>query len=169
MRTSDVVPADKPEFVLQRVFGAPRELVYKIWTEPEYVRQWWGVHGSTITRCEMDVRTGGAYRIDMKASDGTIYVNRGVYSEVVVNLRLASYDVRDGDAGTGSLPAGTGSLPAGTHCVTFEDAKDGTLVTLVARFEKFEDRDIMVRFGMIDGIRESFDRFDEIVTTLLTQ
>src|SRR5579875_714939 len=46
------VPADSPEFVLTRRFDAPREVVYKLWTDPFYVRQWWGVHGSTITTCE---------------------------------------------------------------------------------------------------------------------
>jgi uncharacterized protein YndB with AHSA1/START domain len=161
MEASDVVPADKPEFVLKRMFNAPREIVYKIWTDPQYVRQWWGVEGSTIIRCELDVRPGGAFRIDMKAIDGTVYVNRGVYLEVIADARIVSKDVRDGSEMSGTLPVGT-------HIVTFEDVAGGTLVTLTSRFETREARDMMVRFGMMNGIRQSLDRFDRLVTSLET-
>jgi uncharacterized protein YndB with AHSA1/START domain len=161
MEASDVVPADKPEFVLTRMFNAPREIVYKIWTNPQYVRQWWGVEGSTITMCELDVRPGGAFRIDMKAIDGTVYVNRGVYLEVVANARIVSKDIRDGSGMSGTLPVAT-------HTVTFEDFAGGTCVTLTSRFETREARDTMLRFGMMNGIRQSLDRFDRLVTSLET-
>lgn len=156
MRPSAVIRADKPEFVLTRVFEAPREIVYRIWTDPQYVKQWWGVDGSTIVVCELDVRPGGTFRIDMKAADGTIYVNRGVYVEVVVNEHIVSKDVREDTA----LP---GTIPAGLHTVTFQDHDEGTLVTLTSRFDTLEERDLMVRFGMMDGIGQSLDRFARLL------
>ena len=153
---SVVVPADKPEFVIQRVFDAPRELVYRIWTRPEYVREWWGVDGATIVACDLDVRPGGAFRIDMRSADGTVYVNRGVYIEVAANERIVSRDIR----GEGE---NTEQIPAGTHSVTFEDHDDGTLVTLVSRFESTQVRDMMLRFGMAEGIGQSLDRLARLI------
>lgn len=148
----DAIPSDKAQFTLQRVFDGPRTLVYDIWTQPEYVKQWWGVDGSTIVRCELDVRPGGTFRIDMKAADGTVYVNRGVYLEVVANERIVSQDVRDSD-----------EIPAGTHTVTFTDFAGKTLVTLTSCFGTLEERDLLVRYGMVDGIKQSLERFARLV------
>lgn len=162
MKISAVVRADRPEFILKRVFNAPRELVYKIWTDPHYVKQWWGVEGSSIVLCELDVRPGGRFRIDMQARDGTIYVNRGVYVDVIVNQRIVSRYERD----TNATP---GNIPAGVHIVTFDDVDGKTLVTLTSRFEKNEDRDLMVRFGVIEGIRQSLVRFEQLVTARMQE
>lgn len=162
VKLSDVVHADRPEFVLKRAFEAPRELVYRVWTDPKYVQQWWGVEGSTIVFCELDVRAGGKFRIDMKAADGTIYVNRGTYLEVVVNERIVTQDEREAHTTTGNIPAGT-------HTVTFTDVDDKTLVTLTSRFATIEDRDRMVRYGMVDGIRQSLTRFERIITTTMQE
>jgi uncharacterized protein YndB with AHSA1/START domain len=159
---SDVLHADRPEFVLKRAFDAPRSLVYKIWTDPLYVQQWWGVEGSTIVLCELDVRPGGRFRIDMKASDGTVYINRGTYLEVVLNQRLVTHDERDGNAAPRNIPAGI-------HIVTFDDAGGKTLVTLTSRFETIEERDLVVRYGMLDGIRQSLKRFEKLVTTTMQE
>lgn len=158
MNRSDVVHADRPEFVLRREFDAPRSLVYKVWTDPRYVQQWWGVEGSTIVRCELDVRVGGSFRIDMQAADGTVYVNRGTYLEVVVNERIVTQDERDEN----STP---GTIPAGVHAVTFADVEGKTLVTLTSRFKTIEDRDLMVRYGMLEGIGQSLSRFERVITT----
>ena len=159
MHVSHVVLADKPEVILKRVFGAPRHLVYNIWTEPDYVKQWWGVHGSTIVVCELDVRPGGKFRIDMKAADGTVYSNRGVYLDVVDNERIVSRDERNGNA----MPD---TLPIGTHTVTFEDTPGGTLVTLISRFDSMQQRDLIVGFGVVDGIGQSLERLSRLLTTL---
>lgn len=153
---SAVVPANKPEFVIQRVFKAPRELVYRIWTQAEYVREWWGVEGATIVACDLDVRPGGTFRIDMRSADGTVYVNRGVYIEVTANERIVSRDQHEGSENTEHLPNGT-------HTVTFEEHNGGTLVTLISRFESTQIRDDMVRYGMVDGIEQSLDRLSRLI------
>jgi len=74
--------------VLTRVFDAPRELVFKAWTDPKRVAQWWGPHGFTNPVCELDVRPGGAILIHMRGPDGTVYPMTGVYQEVVQPERL---------------------------------------------------------------------------------
>src|SRR3954464_2525826 len=85
------MPASNPErndsadreIVAVRVFDAPRELVYKAWTDPEHVAQWWGPNGFTNTIHEMDVRPGGVWRFIMHGPDGTDYKNEVEYLEVV--------------------------------------------------------------------------------------
>jgi uncharacterized protein YndB with AHSA1/START domain len=73
------------EIVLTRIFDAPRNLVYKAWTEPQHLAEWWGPHGFTNPRVEVDLRPGGAWHIDMRSPDGTIYPNKVKYLEVVKN------------------------------------------------------------------------------------
>ena len=160
MNADDVVHADKPEFVLRRTFDAPRDLVYKIWTDPRYVQQWWGVDGSTIVCCELDVRPGGSFRIDMQASDGTVYENRATYLEVIENERIVTQDQRE-------TSTGTVTIPPGIHTVTFTDLGSKTLVTLTSRFATIEARDLMVRYGMLDGIAQSLARFERLLATTL--
>ena len=76
------------ELVLKRVFNAPRERVWKAWTDPRQLAQWWGPAGFTNPVCEADLRPGGAIRIDMRGPDGTVYPMTGVYREVVAPGRL---------------------------------------------------------------------------------
>ncbi len=155
----DAIPVDRPEFILKRVFNAARDLVFKVWTQPQYVEQWWGVEGCTIIVCDLDVRTGGTFRIDMKTNNGTVYVNRGVYVDVIANERIVHRDVREPDVAPGTLPVGI-------HTTTFEDIDGKTLVTLTSRFETTDDRDLMVKFGVIHGIRQSLSRLEQLIGTL---
>src|SRR5260370_13865221 len=76
------------ELVITRVLDAPRELVFRLWTDPKHMAQWWGPRGFTNPVCEMDVRPGGAWRIVMRGPDGFEYPGRGVYREVVEPERL---------------------------------------------------------------------------------
>jgi uncharacterized protein YndB with AHSA1/START domain len=88
MATGSVTPKEGHELVLTRVFDAPRELVFKAWTDPKIVAQWWGPHRFTNPVCELDVRPGGAIRIHMRGPDGTVYPMTGVYQEVVEPERI---------------------------------------------------------------------------------
>lgn len=84
------VPAEssKWDLVTTRVFDAPRELVYRAWTEVKHVQQWWGPKGFTNPVCEMDVRVGGKIRIHMRAPDGMVYPMTGIFEEIVRPERL---------------------------------------------------------------------------------
>ena len=81
------LPSDR-EIVLTRAFAAPRELVWRAWTEPEHFARWMGPDGFTTTVREMDVREGGTSRYTMRGPDGTDYPNRVIYREVVRPERL---------------------------------------------------------------------------------
>ena len=76
------------ELIFTRVFDAPRELVFKAWTDPRHLMQWWGPKGFTTSVYEMDVRPGGVWRLTMRGPDGVDYKNRIVFLEVVKPERL---------------------------------------------------------------------------------
>jgi uncharacterized protein YndB with AHSA1/START domain len=68
---------------ITRVFDAPRELVFRMWTEPEHMAEWWGPQCFTNPVCELDVRPGGKILIHMRGPDGTVYPMTGIFHEVV--------------------------------------------------------------------------------------
>jgi len=76
------------QFTATRVLDAPRDLVFRMWTEPGHLAQWWGPTGFTNPVCEVDARPGGAIRIHMRAPDGNVYPMGGVFREVVPPERI---------------------------------------------------------------------------------
>jgi uncharacterized protein YndB with AHSA1/START domain len=79
---------ERYELNLTRVFDAPRALVFKAWTDPKHVAQWWGPGGFTNPICEIDARPGGEMRIHMRGPDGTIYPMTGTFKELVAPERI---------------------------------------------------------------------------------
>ena len=80
MATGNTAAKEKEyELVLTRIFDAPRELLFKVWTDPKHVSQWWGPHGFANPICELDLRPGGTILIHMRGPDGTVYPMTGVY------------------------------------------------------------------------------------------
>jgi uncharacterized protein YndB with AHSA1/START domain len=76
------------ELVITRVIDAPRQLVFKAWTQPEHIARWWGPQGFTTIHCEMDIRVGGAYRVAMRSPQGTEHWKRGIYREIIEPERI---------------------------------------------------------------------------------
>lgn len=70
------------EIVISRDYDAPRELIWKAWTQPKHVAQWWGPRGFTIPECHIDFRVGGTMRYVMRGPDGTDYPFVGVYNVI---------------------------------------------------------------------------------------
>jgi uncharacterized protein YndB with AHSA1/START domain/DNA-binding transcriptional ArsR family regulator len=79
---------ERKEVTITRLFEAPRELVFKAWTHPKLLAQWWGPAGFTNPVCELDVRPGGRLLIYMRGPDGVLYPNKGTFHEVVPPERL---------------------------------------------------------------------------------
>jgi uncharacterized protein YndB with AHSA1/START domain len=78
------------QMVVTRIFDAPRELVWKAWTDPKYIMQWWGPKGFTAPVCEMDFRVGGKLLCCMKAPDGQEFWNAVEYHEIVPYEKIVS-------------------------------------------------------------------------------
>lgn len=74
--------------ILDRTFDAPRELVWRAWTEPRHIVRWWGPSGFTLPVCEQDFRVGGLYRFCMRAPDGSDHWVWGAYHTIIEAERL---------------------------------------------------------------------------------
>src|SRR5215471_8987755 len=86
--SATVVPASDREIVISRVFDAPRELVWKAWTDPEHVGKWWGPRGFSTTTRSIKIAPGGSWRYVMHGPDGTDYENLMTFIEVVKPEKL---------------------------------------------------------------------------------
>ncbi len=82
--------SETERMVITRVFDAPRELVWKAWTDPKYVMQWWGPKGFTAPVCKIDFRVGGKFLCCMRTPDGQEFWNAGEYHEIVQHERIVS-------------------------------------------------------------------------------
>jgi len=127
-------PADRV-LKIERVFDAPRSLVFKAWTEPEHITKWWGPRGFKSTVLKSDLRPGGAYRIHMRGPDGDHW-SQGVYREVVPPERLVM-------VGSWADANGNPTRPETTLTLLFEDVGGKTRLTLHnAIFESTTARDM---------------------------
>src|SRR5580693_3846630 len=81
---------NESELVITRVFDAPRELVFQVWTEPKHILNWWGPKGFTAPTCKVDLRTGGEFLYCMKGPDGKSYWNKGVFHEIIRPEKITS-------------------------------------------------------------------------------
>jgi uncharacterized protein YndB with AHSA1/START domain len=153
------------EFVISRVFDAPRELVWKAWTDPRHMTQWWGPRDFTNPVCELDVRVGGAYRITMRAPDGAEYPLHGFYREIVEPERLVmSMDCSAHPESWHDMvnPHRDKTKKPTLDCVqtvTLEKVGEvRTRLTIRTRFESVTIRDGMLKVGMTEGWSLSLDR-----------
>lgn len=153
------------EFVITRVLNAPRELVFKVWTEPKHIEQWWGPKGFTTRVDEIDLRPGGTWRYVMCSPDGTEYPVKGVFREVVPPERIVTSD--EFDEGFEQLVKA--DLPSGIIVATaiFEDLGDKTRLTLRIMHPTAEDRRKHEEMGVIAGWNSSFDCLDEVLVKMV--
>src|SRR5712664_3777626 len=152
-RNSSVAGTAPQALVITRVFDAPRELVFKAWTDPKQVAQWWGPHGFTNSVCELDVRPGGAIRIDMRGPDGTVYPMTGVYNEVVEPERLVFTSA--------ALDADGNPMFEVLTTVTFAEQSGKTKQILRARVIKSTAEASTYRKGLEAGWTQSLERLAE--------
>ena len=120
---SDGMPVADRTLSITRTFAAPRELVFKVWTQPEHVVRWWGPKGFTTPSSTMEVRPGGAYRTVIRSPEGKEHVMRGVYREVVPPERLVmtfAWEDERGEPGHETLVKVTFEDVAGQTRLTFE-------------------------------------------------
>lgn len=149
--------ADTPdrELVLTRTYDAPRELVFKAWTEPEHLKKWWGPNMFTTPVCEVDARTGGALRIHMRGPDGTVYPMTGKYLEVVPPERLIFT--------TTPLDADGKAMFEVLTTVIFEKQSNKTRLTLRAKVTMKTAQAAPYLAGMEMGWTQSLDRLAKAV------
>src|SRR5246127_4284243 len=128
---------EKERMVVTRVFDASRALVWKAWTDPQYVMQWWGPKGFTAPFCKIDFRVGGKFLCCMKSPDGQEFWNGGEYHEIVPHEKIV-YSLFFADSkGNKVEPAHYGieheAIDGAHDVVIFEDFGNGqTKLTMIA-------------------------------------
>lgn len=141
----DIAPSSDRELVLARIIDAPRASIWRCWTEPELVTQWFVPKPWSVPRAEMDVRPGGSSLIVMADPDGNEYPNPGVYLDVVPNEKLVFTDAFT----SAWQPSGK---PFMVGIVTLEDAGEGrTRYVATARHWTVEDREQHEKMGFHEG------------------
>lgn len=148
--------ASDRELVLTRRFDAPRELVFKVWTEQAHIDPWWGPTGFRNETLEMEVRPGGCWRYIMHGPDGVDYPNRVVYSEVVPPERLVYTHGSDIDNDPAAFQV----------TVTFAVAGTGTLLTMRTVFGTVAQRQQVIQYGAIEGGQQTLGRLAVYLTEI---
>jgi uncharacterized protein YndB with AHSA1/START domain len=152
---TDVSSAKVGEATITRIVDAPREVVFQAWTDPKQVAKWWGPTDFTVPVCELDVRPGGAIRIDMRGPAGTpydaVFPMRGVFEEIARPSRLVFTD---------SAFFGDDESPGmeGRTAVTFEEHDRKTKVAVHAVLLKVQPQYAEAAAGMEEGWNQTLDK-----------
>jgi uncharacterized protein YndB with AHSA1/START domain len=140
------------EIRTERVFDAPRDLVFATYTDPELIPEWWGSGAGTTVVDQMDVRPGGAWRYVITNPDGSGTAFRGTFREVSPPERIVQTFEWEGLPGHVSV-----------ETAEFEDLGGRTKITTTSIFHTTEERDGMLGAGMEGGLNESYRRLDELL------
>jgi uncharacterized protein YndB with AHSA1/START domain len=143
--------APKAELVLTRTFDAPRDLVFKLWTEKAHLEKWWGPTGFTTTVHELDVRPGGAWRYSMRGPDGKDYPFNGKYLEVVPPEKLVFL---------GTIHEGADQQVWTEAVFTERDGKTYIRIHQVYSFESFATKGAPIGWSM------QFDRLEKYLVAM---
>lgn len=154
-RTKITAEPGKQEIVIERAFDAPRELVFKAFTDPKLYVQWLGPRRLSMTLETFVPRNGGSWRYIHTDTDGHEYAFHGVYHEVLSPERIINTFEFEG-------------LPEKGHVVLetarFEELPGGkTKLTMQSVFQSVADRDGMLQSGMEEGVNDSYERLDELL------
>jgi uncharacterized protein YndB with AHSA1/START domain len=155
---STSIVAEGADLVMERIFDAPRELVWAAMTSAEHIPNWWGPHGNFAVVEEMDVRPGGKWHLSPpEGSEGVAFM--GEFLEVVAPERLVRTSSPD-------IPEMGPAGPPAVETITFEDLDGRTKMIYRGRFPSEEVLGFALAQGMTKGILEQFDRLADLLTKL---
>ena len=141
-----------PQVLTSREFDAPRELVYRAFTDPELLSQWLGPRRYTMTIDRYDLRDGGTYRYVHSDEAGNAFGFHGVFHGDASP---------DGIVQTFEFEGAPGHVSMDT--ISFEEHDGKTTVRTNSLFQSVEARDAMVESGMAGGMREGYERLEELL------
>ena len=153
--TTVLAEPGKQEILVTREFDAPRELVFKAFTDPTLVPQWWGPRHLSTEVDRMDVRPGGQWRFINRDAEGNEYAFHGVYHEILAPERVIDTFEFEGLPETGHVTLETmklEALPGGR-----------TRLSVQSVFQSVADRDGMLQTDMEEGVNETYDRLAELL------
>jgi uncharacterized protein YndB with AHSA1/START domain len=149
---STTTPAVSMEMELTRLIRAPRSLVWQAWTEVDKLQQWWGPRHFTNPRCEIDLRVGGAIRIDMRAPDGIVFPMSGEYEQIVPPERLVFL--------TSALDEQGEPIFTNRNTVIFREVDGATEISIHTRVIDAKAAAWQYLKGMREGWSSSLDKLE---------
>jgi len=156
------VPSSDRDLVLSRLIDAPRENLYRAWTEPSLLKQWFAPHPYTTPVAETDVRPGGTSLVVMRSPDGQDMPCPGVYLEIVKNERLVFTNAY----AKAWEPAETSAPFLMTVILTFEDEGGQTRYTALVRHWTAADRETHEQMGFYKGWGQCTDQLADLAKRL---
>lgn len=159
MTAKDNVASNERELVLTRLIDAPREKLFRAWTDPELMKQWFAPLPWTVSKAETDVRPGGSNMVVMRSPDGNEFPNAGIYLEVVENERLVFTD-----AYTAAWEPS--EKPFMTAILTFEEEGGKTRYTARVRHWSVADREAHEKMGFHQGWGQCTDQLAALVAKI---
>jgi len=135
------------EIRISRLFKAPVELVWEVWTNPEHIKNWWGPNGFTNTISKMEVQPGGEWNLVMHGPDGTDYKNKSVFKEIVKHKKLVYEHI---------------SGPKFIATVQFDGRGDTTFIEWQMLFETREEFIQTVKtFKADEGLKQNVEKLEK--------
>lgn len=168
MSNKMIFKVEGQEIILERDFDAPRELVFKAFSEAEHLKHWWGPRGWTLTVCNIDFRPGGIWHYCMKCIDenqGDFYGfdswGKAAYKDIVDTEKIVYVDYfSDAEGGI------TEGMPGSTITLAFTEHEGKTRLVNRAKFPSVEALQTVLNMGMEQGITETWDRLAEHLQSL---
>ena len=143
---TDAILSPSRELTITKLLNAPVELVWKVWTDPEHIKNWWGPNGFTNTIFQMDVKPGGDWDFIMHGPDGRDYKNINVFKELIKNEKIVYDHV---------------SFPKHQSTITFTKKGNKTLLSIQMVFETAEERDNTIKTFKADvGLKQNIYRLE---------
>ncbi|SET31127.1 SRPBCC domain-containing protein [Paenibacillus sp. NFR01] len=168
MSENTVFRTEGQELVMERVFHAPRELVFQAFTQAEHLKHWWGPQGWELPYCTVDLQPGGVWHYCMKCVDpaqGDFYGmeswGKAVYETIEAPEKLGYTDYFSDAEGTVNE-----ELPSAKNELTFVEENGNTRLISVTRYTSAEELAKVLEMGMEQGIKETWDRAETYLQTL---
>lgn len=159
-RATVTLPTDQ-QILIEREFDAPRHLVYRAYTTPGLVEQWWHANRGEVTSVEIDLRVGGRWRYVMTACGGPEVGFHGEYREIVPNERIVSTEFYEG------VPEGVSEDDATTlNTATFTETDGRTKLAILIEAKNRMTRDAIIESGMEDGLQDALGLLEQVAVAL---
>ncbi|THF83471.1 SRPBCC family protein [Cohnella fermenti] len=148
---------EEKEFIMERIFNAPRELVFDAYTQPEHLKRWWAPLPYTVPTCRIDLRPGGVWHYSMRSPQGEEHWARSVYREIVRPERLVYTSTFADEHGNP-----TDDIPEQLNTVTFEPLDGKTKLTIRVGFDTAENLQLTLKMGMVEGMTMTMNHLGEL-------
>lgn len=148
------------KIILSRIFDAPKDLVYSMFSNPEHLAKWWGPETWPATIVAFDFKPGGVWHYYMQGPEGEKSWGKATFQEIDEPNHISFTDVFSNENGDADE-----SAPQGKVTIDFEDVDGKTLITSVGEYESAEQVEELVKMGMIEGVTDTWNQLDKLLAS----